>query len=222
MYAVSWSGGKDCCLAYWKAKAEGIDVGYMLNTYRRNSGRVAFHGVRAELVRAQSESLGMPLIQKEVGDDDYEAGFLEGLSDLKRDGVEGVIFGDIDVMQNRDWSAGVCMKAGLESVFPLWMQDQRSIMEEFIDAGFKAVVVALNSKFLSEKDLCRTLDEDWLKRMEAVRRLAKGEPLTYCGENGEYHSFVYGGPAFAHEIGFAPGEIISDGDYRLLDLIQIR
>jgi len=219
MYAISWSGGKDSCLAYWKAKAEGLNIGYMLNTYRRDTGRVAFHGVRAEFIRAQSNALGIPLLQIVVGDNDYEARFQEALSDLRGRGVEGVVFGDIDIRQNRDWCEGVCRRVGLESIFPLWMQDQKSIMEEFIGAGFKAVVVALNSRFLRREDLGRILDSRWLERIETLRSGAKENPITYCGENGEYHTFVYGGPAFNREIGFAPGEKVSNGEYYLMDLI---
>jgi len=220
MYAVSWSGGKDGCLAYWKAKSEGLDVGYMLNTFRRDSGRVAFHGVKAEFIQAQASAMGIPLLQTGVGDSDYEARFLEALSELRGRGVEGVVFGDIDVRQNRDWCEGVCRKIGLEAIFPLWMQDQKSIMEKFIGAGFKAIVVALNSRFLLREDLGRILDSQWLERIEVLRSGAKENPITYCGENGEYHTFVHGGPAFSREIGFAPGEIVSNGEYYLIDLIR--
>ena len=108
MYAISWSGGKDSCLAYWKAKSEGLDVGYMLNTFRRDSGRVAFHGVKAEFIQAQASAMGIPLLQTGVGDSDYEVRFLEALSELRGRGVEGVVFGDIDVRQNRGWCEGVC------------------------------------------------------------------------------------------------------------------
>ncbi|HUW43108.1 MAG TPA: diphthine--ammonia ligase [Thermoplasmata archaeon] len=221
MYAISWSGGKDGCLAYWKAKTDGLSIGYVLNTYRRDTGRVAFHGVRAEFIRVQSDALGIPLYQIGVGDNDYEARFQEALSDLRGKGVEGIVFGDIDVRQNRDWCEGVCRRVGLESIFPLWMQDQKSIMEEFVGTGFKAIVVALNSRFLRREDLGRTLDGGWLERIEALRRGSKENPITYCGENGEYHTFVYGGPAFSHEIGFAPGGIVSNGDYYLMDLIPM-
>ena len=219
MYAISWSGGKDSCLAYWKAKADGLSIGHMLNTYRRDTGRVAFHGVRSEFIQSQSDALGIPLLQIGVDDNDYEARFLEVLSELRGKRVEGVVFGDIDVRQNRDWCEGICRRVGLESVFPLWMQNQRSIMEEFIGAGFKAIVVALNSRFLRREDLGRTLDSRWLERIEALRSGAKESPITYCGENGEYHTFVYGGPAFSREIEFAPGGIVSNGDYYLMDLI---
>lgn len=168
--AVSWSGGKDSCLAYWKASSEGFDVKYLLNTYREDSGRVAFHGVRAELIRKQADALGKTLIQRKVGNDNYEEMFLGALTELESKGAEGVVFGDIDVRQNREWCERVTSKAGLGSIFPLWNMDQKGIIEEFIGAGFKAIVVALDSKFLTRDDLGKRIDLAWIERIEDLRR----------------------------------------------------
>ena len=220
LFAVSWSGGKDCCLAYWKASSEGFDVKYLLNTYREDSGRVAFHGVRAELIRKQADALGKTLIQRKVGNDNYEEIFLGALTELKSKGVEGVVFGDIDVQQNREWCERVTSKAELESIFPLWNMDQKEIVEEFIGAGFKAIVVALDSKFLTRDDLGRRIDHAWLKRIEGLRIEAKGAPITYCGENGEYHSFVFGGPSFKSDIRIRVGTPVRKDSYWLLDVLN--
>lgn len=219
LFAVSWSGGKDSCLASWKAVSEGIDIQCLLNTYREDSGRVAFHGVRAELIHRQAEALGKALVQKTVGDGDYEDIFLGALVELESKGFEGVVFGDIDVRQNREWSERVARKAGLEPVFPLWNMDQKGIMEEFVGAGFKAIIVALDSKFLAKDDLGRKIDTAWLARIEDLRREAVGVPITYCGENGEYHSFVTGGPSFRSDIAVKTGRSIMKNGYWLIDLI---
>jgi len=216
--AVSWSGGKDSCLAYWKASSEGFDVKYLLNTYREDSGRVAFHGVRAELIRKQADALGKTLIQRKVGNDNYEEMFLGALTELKSKGAEGVVFGDIDVRQNREWCERVTSKAELESIFPLWNMDQKEIVEEFIGAGFKAIVVALDSKFLTKDDLGRRIDHAWLKRIEGLRIEAKGVPMTYCGENGEYHSFVFGGPLFKSDFMIRLGTTVRKDSHWLLDV----
>ena len=218
LFAVSWSGGKDCCSAYWKAVSEGFDVQYLLNTYREDSGRVAFHGVRAELIRKQADALGKTLIQRKVGNDNYEEMFLGALTELKSKGAEGVVFGDIDVRQNREWCERVTSKAELESIFPLWNMDQKEIVEEFIGAGFKAIVVALDSKFLTKDDLGRRIDHAWLKRIEGLRIEAKGVPMTYCGENGEYHSFVFGGPLFKSDFMIRLGTTVRKDSHWLLDV----
>ena len=220
LFAVSWSGGKDCCSAYWKAVSEGFDVQYLLNTYREDSGRVAFHGVRAELIRKQADALGKTLIQRKVGNDNYEEMFLGALTELKSKGAEGVVFGDIDVRQNREWCERVTSKAELESIFPLWNMDQKEIVEEFIGAGFKAIVVALDSKFLTKDDLGRRIDHAWLKRIEGLRIEAKGVPMTYCGEKGEYHSFVFGGPAFKWDVKIITGNSVMRNGYWLVDVLS--
>ncbi len=222
LFAISWSGGKDCCLAYWKAVSEGLDVQYLLNTYREESGRVAFHGVRAELIQRQADAVGRTLVQKAVGDGNYGEVFLGALAELGSKGVEGIVFGDIDVIQNREWCETMTRKAGLESVFPLWNMDQKEIIEEFIGAGFKAIVVALDSKFLTKDDLGTRIDQAWMGRIENLRREATDVPITFCGENGEYHSFVFGGPCFKSDIKVKTGESIMRNGYWLIDVMNLR
>ena len=222
LFAVSWSGGKDCCSAYWKAVSEGFDVQYLLNTYREDSGRVAFHGVRAELIRKQADALGKTLIQRKVGNDNYEEMFLGALTELKSKGAEGVVFGDIDVRQNREWCERVTSKAGLGSIFPLWNMDQKGIIEEFIGAGFKAIVVALDSKFLTRDDLGKRIDLAWMERIEDLRRQATDAPITYCGENGEYHTFVFDGPSFKSEIKIKTGNPVMRNGYWLIDVMNLQ
>jgi len=222
LLAISWSGGKDCCLAYWKAVSEGFNLQYLLNTYREDSGRVAFHGVRSKLIRKQADSIGRTLIQKAVDNSNYEETFLGALLELKSKGVEGVVFGDIDVRQNRKWSETVTRKAGLESMFPLWNMDQKEILEEFIGAGFKAIVVALDSKFLTKDDLGRRIDQAWMRRIENLRREATDVPITFCGENGEYHSFVFGGPSFNSDIKVKTGDPVMRNGYWLIDVMNLQ
>jgi len=218
MLACSWSGGKDSCFAYWKVLSAGNEVGYLLNTYRRESGRVAFHGVRTDLVQRQAESMGVRLLQKEVFGKCYEEQFLEALLELKAKDVSGVVFGDMDIQENRQWAENVCRKAGLDSYFPLWGIDQKCILTSFMDQGFKAVVVAVDAKFLNEGDLGRQVDRDWLDHITARNSSGKDPPTTYCGENGEYHTFVYDGPAFRFPIEFRPGEKVHREGHWLIDL----
>jgi len=202
--------------------SQGLHVQYLLNTYREDSGRVAFHGVRAELVRKQADALGKTLIQKKVGNDNYEEMFLGALTELKSKGVEGVVFGDIDVEQNREWCERVTRRAGLDSIFPLWNMDQKEIMEEFIGAGFKAIVVALDSKFLTRDDLGKRIDVAWMKRIEGLRRRATDASITYCGENGEYHTFVFGGPSFKSDIKIKTGNPVMRNGYWLIDVMNLQ
>jgi uncharacterized protein (TIGR00290 family) len=216
--ATSWSGGKDSCLASWKTVQAGIKVDYLLNTVRRESDRVAFHGVKAELVQAQARSMGIPLIQKRVGDGDYREVFVSSLEELKARGVGSMVFGDIDVPQNREWCEGVCKEVGLTPRFPLWGADQRELLSEFLAAGFKAVIVCLDAAFFNEAELVKTLDAAWLSRLDEGRKAGSGS--THCGENGEYHTFVYDGPLFQHSIKFRPGEHVFKTNHWLVDLVM--
>jgi uncharacterized protein (TIGR00290 family) len=215
--AISWSGGKDSCLAAWKTVRAGAKIDYLLNTVRRDSDRVAFHGVRAELVEAQARSMNIPLIQRKVGDDDYREVFVASLAELKARGVGEMVFGDIDVRQNREWCEGVCKEVGFRSHFPLWGADQRDLLSEFLAAGFRALTVCVDADFFGEADLAKTLDDIWLSRLDEGRKTGTGS--THCGENGEYHTFVYDGPLFIHPINLIPGKHVFKTNHWLVDLL---
>jgi len=174
------------------------------------------------LIQRQADAIGKALVQKTVGNGNYEEVFLGALVELKSKGVEGMIFGDIDVRQNREWCETVAGKAGLGSMFPLWNMDQKEILEEFIGAGFKAIVVALDSKFLTKDDLGRRIDQAWMRRIENLRREATDVPITFCGENGEYHSFVFGGPSFNSDIKVKTGDPVMRNGYWLIDVMNLQ
>ena len=199
-------------------QSAGYKISHLLNTFRRESGRVAFHGVRAELVQRQADSLGAILLQKEVYGDSYEEQFLEALAELKAQKISGVAFGDIDAQENRQWAENVRRRAGLDSYFPLWDLDQKNILSSFIDLGFKAVVVAVDEKFFTERDVGRQIDKRWIDRITSLNSTGRDPPITYCGENGEYHSFVHDGPGFGHAINFRPGMKVYRDAHWLIDL----
>jgi len=217
-FAVSWSGGKEGCLSLWKALSERLEVAYLFNTYRREHGRVAFHGTKAELIGAQAEALGIPLIQVEVSDDDYETRFLDGLAELKSKGVDGLIFGDIDILQNRNWSEQVSSRAGLDSLFPLWNLDQKDLLNEFVGSGFRALVVSLDSRYFARNNLGKQIDMDWVRSIERRTEEDVISAPTYCGERGEYHTFVYDGPCFRKALNLSTGETVKRRDHWLMDL----
>ena len=218
MLACSWSGGKDGCFAYWKTINDGHEIGCLLNTYRAESNRVAFHGVRSKLIVEQARSIGVPLLQIAVAGEDYESQFLAALRRLKRDGFGGIVFGDIDVKQNRDWCEYISRKAGLDAYFPLWNMDQKTILKDFVRDGFKAVIAALNSQYLKKEDLGRSVDLTWIQYIDSISKGPDGKTVTYCGENGEYHTYVYYGPIFNKPVSIRSSEIVSKQGYWLLDL----
>ncbi len=134
---VSWSGGKDCCLACYRALASGLDVGYLANTITEDGQRSCSHGVSADIIRTQAEAMGIPISQRRTTGETYEAEFIKMLRTFKQEGIEGGVFGDIDFNAHREWIESVCQKADITSYLPLWMESQDKLIREFVDANFE-------------------------------------------------------------------------------------
>ena len=162
----SWSGGKDCCLALYRAINNGLDVQYLVNTVSEDGQRSRSHGVFSEVIRMQSQALGIPIVQGRTTNENYEEVFVGMLKGLKQKGVEGGVFGDIDYPPHREWEENVCRRAGMQAYLPLWQEDQQSLVEEFIDAGFESVIV-------TAKDL--TLEERAQLQAQAAALMHKGQ-----------------------------------------------
>jgi len=187
---VSWSGGKDCCQACYRAVASGTQISYLLNMVTEDGMRSKSHGLAAKWIEMQAKALGIPLIQWPAANNDYEARFKEILSTLKRGGITTGVFGDIDFTPHREWIERVCSETGIVPVLPLWGEDQRKVMANFIGSGFKAVVVATRAELLGKEWLGRRIDPDF------VTDLNKLGNISPCGEAGEYHTLVINGPLF--------------------------
>lgn len=195
---ASWSGGKDCCLALHRALSNGMDVVYLANTVSEDGRRSCSHGVAAEVIGAQSHALEIPIVQWPTTGDTYEAEFITMLRSFRKEGIVGGVFGDIDFNAHREWIERVCLEAGITPFLPLWLDDQRKLLMEFIDAGFESIVVAARAEFFGDEVLGRTVDADF---MEYLDELAKTKQITPCGEAGEYHTLVVDGPIFKKRLG---------------------
>ena len=198
-----WSGGKDSAMALDRVLRSGeYEVGSLITTINPEFGRVSMHGVRESLVEAQAEAAGLPLQRMLVGsaggNDIYVAALRSVLFDLRAQGVEAVIFGDIFLADLRAWREGFLAEAGMKGVFPLWGEDTRALAEQFVARGFKAVICCADDARLDEQAVGRTLDEAFFAGLPAG--------VDPCGENGEYHSFVYDGPVFRTPVRYRPGE----------------
>ena len=191
---TSWSGGKDSCFACYRASGSGLKVRYLLNMVTGDGKRSWTHGLSAELLQMQSKAIGIPLVQKQTTSTNYEAEFKNALLTLKRDGITGGVFGDIDVEEHRQWIERVCQRADIEPHLPLWGLSQDKIMRDIIDSGFEAIIVATKADLLGEEWLGHRVDLDFLSKIERM----KG--ITPCGEAGEYHTFVVNGPLFKQRV----------------------
>jgi len=162
------------------------------------------HGVRRQLLELQAESLKMQLRTVELPEQPsmsvYEEEMQQQVLKLKDDGYTTAIFGDIFLEDLKNYREQQLSKSGINCYFPIWKKDTRELMNEFIDLGFKAIVVCTNNTYLDSSFCGRLLDESFLKDLPAN--------VDPCGENGEYHSFVFDGPIFTKPIPFTKGEII--------------
>jgi len=218
MYRVftSWSGGKDCCLALHRAKTGGMDIRYLANMVTEDGHRSCSHGISAAVIKKQAEALGIPIAQRPTTSDTYEVEFVKMLQDFKREGIEGGVFGDIDFSPHREWIERVCAGAGITPYLLLWQESQKKLMEEFIDAGFVAVVVAVKAELLGEEVLGRTVDRKFLAYLA---ELDKG--ITPCGEAGEYHTLVIDGPLFQKRLEITESEKVTRGDHHFLEILKM-
>jgi len=192
----SWSGGKECALATYKAISQGHKVLYLLNFISEDGKRSRSHGTKASVLSMQAEAIGIPLIQVKTSWEDYEDNFLKVVRELQDKGIEGGVFGDMDLKEHREWVERVCSEIGIKAFLPLWGMKSEELIEELLRLKFKAIIVATR---LDENFLGKAFDK------ALVRQISKlgSHP---CGENGEYHTFVTDGPVFRKALKVTGGE----------------
>lgn len=210
---VSWSGGKDCCQAAYKARQDGYEIQYLLNMVTQDSQRSCSHGLAAGWITLQSAAMDIPLLQKPTTGDNYESVFTGTLVQLKEKGVDTGVFGDIDFNAHREWIERVCGKAGITPILPLWLQNQEHLARDFIEAGFKSVIVAVRADLLGQEWLGRIFDRSFLEDLAAWNK-----EITPCGEAGEFHSLVIDGPLFKKRIKICDTETVRRDNHWFLDI----
>jgi uncharacterized protein (TIGR00290 family) len=214
MALVSWSGGKDCMLALWHAR-RSFDVAGLLTTITREFDRISMHGVRVELLRRQAVSLGLELypvvIPHPCSNDLYEDAMRGAWSEARSRGIEAVVCGDLfleDVRRYREerlFGKEAC-------VFPLWQRSTAEVAREFLALGFRAVLCCVDTRALPAEFAGREFDDALLRDLPAG--------VDPCGENGEFHTFVYEGPLFAAPIAFERGErVLREERFAYCDLV---
>ncbi len=207
----SWSGGKDSCLSLYRALREGIEVKYLFTMFTEDGLRSRGHGIKQDIIKKYAELFDMNLIYGEATWQDYEDVFKEKMTLLEKQGVNMGIFGDIDLMEHREWVVKACSHTDIEVYHPLWQEDRRKIIEEFIDLGFKAVVVSINGDVMPKDYLGRVFDKSLINEFEDLG-------IDACGENGEFHTVVIDGPIFKEPLKLKQKAIIKVQNYWMLDL----
>ena len=201
----NWSGGKDSALALYKVQQSGqYRVQTLLTTLSEPYQRISMHGVRAELLDRQTASLGLPCRQLFLPEmpsmDAYERLMATTMDELKSEGATAAIFGDIFLEDLRRYREEKLAAAGWEAVFPLWSRPTDELMREFLALGFKTITTCVNEKYLDQSLVGRVIDEQFLRDLPPN--------VDPCGENGEFHTFVFDGPLFSAPVPFEKGEIV--------------
>jgi len=214
---TSWSGGKDSCLACYQAMVSGLKVRYLVNMITEDGKRSWTHGQSAELLKVQSQAIGISLVQRRTTMANYEAEFKDMLLALKQEGVMGGIFGDIDIEEHRQWVERVCQQVNITPYLPLWGQSQETILRDLIDLGFEAVMVVAKADLFGEEWLGRKVNLDFLSHLSELKQTNE---IELCGEAGEYHTFVTDGPLFNQRIEILETNKVLREGYWFLEILR--
>ncbi len=199
----NWSSGKDSALAlYHILQNESYAVDELITTVNSHYNRVSMHGLRKELLIAQTNALNIPASLIELPEmpsmEVYEQKMLETVSSLKENGFTHSAFGDIFLEDLRTYRESQLAKQGLKTVFPIWKRDTKTLIHEFLDLGFKTIIVCANSKYFGEDFVGTVIDKNFIENLP--------KDVDPCGENGEFHTFCFDGPIFTNPIPFTIGE----------------
>ena len=197
----NWSTGKDSALAlYYMQKKNELSVEHLLTTINKHHDRVTMHGLRKDLFLKQVTSIGLPYstveLPKQPSMEEYNSIMQHEVNNLKEQGFTDCGFGDIFLEDLRAYREKQLQ--GIQCHFPLWKQNTRELYLEFVNLGFKAIVICINGELLDSSFVGRELDLQFLKDLP--------NNVDPCGENGEFHTFCYDGPIFSHQVEFEIGE----------------
>ena len=215
---LSWSGGKDSCLALYEIqRTPDIRVQALLTTVTRDFDRISMHGVRRVLLEMQATSLGVALheifISRGATNEEYESTMGAALSAYHRQGIDLVAFGDLFLEDVRAYRERLLARHGMAGLYPIWKRDTSRLIREFIQLGFKTVVVCVDPARLDSSFVGRVIDDEFLAQLPAQ--------VDPCGENGEFHTFVFDGPIFEDEVKFSFGEIVYRDSFWFCDLVPL-
>jgi uncharacterized protein (TIGR00290 family) len=199
----NWSGGKDSALALYHAqKNSQYSIDRLVTNINGKHRRISMHGVREELLELQAEAIGLPLqkimLPEEPSMLEYESRMKENLEKLKEEEFTHAFFGDIFLEDLKKYREEQLAKVDITAVFPLWKRDTVELMHEFIDLGFKTILVCIKAELLPQEFAGRIIDKEFLKDLP--------KNVDACGENGEFHTFVFDGPIFKNPVNIKTGE----------------
>jgi uncharacterized protein (TIGR00290 family) len=201
---LNWSGGKDSGFCLHRAREQGLHIDALVTAINKNHERISMHGVRRELLQQQAASIQLPLhcieLPEQASMPVYEDAISKTNQLLKKQAFTHAVSGDLFLEDLKSYREKLYAKDGIECLFPLWKINTEELLKEFLSLGFKSIIVCVNSALLDKSFCGRMIDEAF------INDLPHG--VDVCGENGEYHSFVFDGPIFSKPILFKLGEMI--------------
>jgi uncharacterized protein (TIGR00290 family) len=202
---MNWSSGKDACYSLWALRQQGIyDIRYLFTTLSAGFKRVSMHGVQEALLDEQARQIGIPLkkafLPENASMEDYDHLMQQQMEAMLQEQITHAAFGDIFLEDLKLYREARLARAGMQGIFPIWKQESRSLLLQIIQAGFKAIVVCVNARRLDASFAGRIIDEQFLADLPP--------DVDPCGENGEFHTFVFDGPLFQAPVAFVPGETV--------------
>ena len=212
--AISWSGGKDGCLALYRTLKAEKEVECLVSMVSQKHERNHAHGLRLEILQQQAKALNIPLVMVDSGDD-YEHSLIQALAELKQErGIDEIVFGSLYAEEDRKWNEEVALKAGLKPSFPVWISKDESsrLLKEFITLGFSAVICRASDKVFDPSWPGRMLDWKFYEDIHTKK------DCCVMGEAGEYHTFVLDGPIFSKKIHLVKSGVVLNSGLWSLDI----
>ncbi|MGN5763034.1 diphthine--ammonia ligase [Acinetobacter calcoaceticus] len=208
---VSFSGGKDSSLALYHAMQTGTVIGLIVMLEEQGQ-RSRSHAMPLEIIQAQADAVGLPVYMTSSSWADYETKFIALLNQAKQHGAEVLVTGDLDMPEHGCWHDRVTQQVGLKLGMPLWLRPHREVVEEFINLGFRSILVTVNLKLgMQVEDLGKILTLEYIQELE-------DRGIDPCGEGGEFHTTVIDGPIFNKAIPVRHGDIVYHEEYAFLPL----
>ena len=212
---LSWSSGKDSAWSLYLLRQQNdCEVAGLLTTFNQAANRVAMHAVRRSLVETQADAAGVPLWGVDLpwpcSNADYENIMQKTCESAVRAGIEYIAFGDLFLTDIRAYREKQLEISGLQPIFPVWGIPTRKLAHSMIESGLRAKLTCVDPKVLAPEFAGREFDEQLLSDLPPQ--------IDPCGENGEFHTFVYAGPMFRHDLSVEVGEVVSRDGFVFADL----
>ena len=208
-FTASWSGGKDSAMAVYKAIQEGDTLGRVWTMFEEEADRSRSHALPERVIQAQAKRMNASFMKRQASWETYQHEFIDAMKESVEHGIPYGVFGDIDLEDHRVWVQKMCAQAGMTALHPLWLIPRRQLLEEFIEVGFEAYIVVVDTNQMPASFLGRRFTIELMDELEALG-------IDSCGESGEFHTVVADGPIFKERVPLTFTEEIKKENYVFL------